>query len=48
MAEQIFSVNHNQLDGQASPGSGVIGEQHVKEDMGWVPSMQDWLKHLGT
>jgi hypothetical protein len=23
-----------------------IGEQHVKEDCGWIPSMQDWFKNI--
>lgn len=23
-----------------------IGEQHVKEDCGWIPSMSDWFKHI--
>lgn len=22
----------------------TIGEQHVMEDLGWIPSIQDWLK----
>jgi hypothetical protein len=24
----------------------TIGEQHVKDDLGWVPSVKDWLQHL--
>lgn len=23
-----------------------IGEQHVKEDCGYIPSMQDWFRHI--
>lgn len=23
-----------------------IGEQHVKEDCGFIPSMEDWFKHI--
>ncbi len=23
-----------------------VGEQHVKEDLGWIPTVQDWLRHL--
>lgn len=23
-----------------------IGEQHILEDCGWIPTMKDWLKHL--
>lgn len=25
-----------------------IGIQHVQEDLGWVPTPQDWLKHLAV
>lgn len=24
----------------------LIGEQHVREDLGRIPTVQDWLKHL--
>lgn len=24
----------------------MIGEQHVKEDCGYIPSVQDWLCHI--
>ncbi len=24
----------------------LIGEQHVLEDSGWIPSVADWLKHI--
>ena len=24
----------------------TIGEQHVKDDLGWIPSVKDWLQHL--
>jgi len=24
----------------------AIGEQHVMEDCGWIPSVADWLKHI--
>lgn len=23
-----------------------VGEQHVEEDCGWIPTMKDWLKNL--
>ncbi|MEM9028873.1 MAG: hypothetical protein AAGC70_10940 [Pseudomonadota bacterium] len=32
-------------DGKAIPVR-TIGEQHVKDDLGWIPSVKDWLKHL--
>lgn len=25
-----------------------IGEQHVREDLGWIPTVKDWLQHLVT
>jgi hypothetical protein len=24
----------------------TIGEQHVTDDLGWIPSVKDWLQHL--
>ena len=24
----------------------TIGEQHVMDDLGWIPSVKDWLQHL--
>ncbi|MEL6979990.1 MAG: hypothetical protein AAGM38_15075 [Pseudomonadota bacterium] len=24
----------------------TIGEQHVKDDLGWIPSVKDWLQHI--
>jgi hypothetical protein len=24
----------------------TIGEQHVKDDLGWIPSVKDWLEHI--
>jgi hypothetical protein len=23
-----------------------IGEQHVTDDLGWIPTLKDWLRHL--
>jgi hypothetical protein len=23
-----------------------VGEQHVKEDLGWIPTLQDWFRHV--
>jgi hypothetical protein len=45
MAEQLFGVVVVNSDGREVPVR-LIGEQHVKEDLGWIPSMQDWLKHI--
>jgi hypothetical protein len=24
----------------------LVGEQHVREDLGFIPSMQDWFRNL--
>jgi hypothetical protein len=24
----------------------TIGEQHVKDDLGWIPSVKDWLQNI--
>jgi len=24
----------------------TIGEQHVKDDLGWMPTVKDWLQHI--
>ena len=24
----------------------LIGEQHVKDDLGWIPTVKDWLTNL--
>jgi len=23
-----------------------VGEQHVREDLGWIPTVKDWLQHI--
>jgi hypothetical protein len=33
------------LDGRVVPVR-FIGEQHVKEDCGFIPTVADWLKHI--
>ena len=42
MAEQIFGIAIRNSDGCEIPVRW-IGEQHVKEDLGRIPSAQDWL-----
>lgn len=41
-AERIFGVTILNSDGKAVP-TRYIGEQHVLEDLGRIPSLQDWL-----
>jgi hypothetical protein len=46
MAEAIFGYTITRAsDGKLVP-TRLVGEQHVREDLGWIPSMQDWFKHL--
>ena len=44
-AERVFGVTIRNSDGKEIPVR-VLGEQHVKEDCGWIPSIQDWLKNI--
>lgn len=42
MAERIFGVMLTISTGRIVPVR-VIGEQHVKEDLGFIPSFADWV-----
>ncbi len=42
MCERIFGRTITNSKGVVIPVR-FIGEQHVKEDMGFIPSAQDWL-----
>jgi len=43
MAERFFGVTITNSDGDKVPVR-FIGEQHVKEDLGKIPTVQDWFK----
>ena len=43
--EQVFGVAIKNSDGKMVPVR-IIGEQHVKEDLGRVPSIKDWLQEM--
>lgn len=45
MAERIFGVSIRNSDGKEIPVR-FIGEQHVTEDCGFIPSVSDWLKNI--
>lgn len=45
MAERIFGVTLTNSEGKEVPVR-VLGEQHVKEDLGWIPTLGDWLKEI--
>jgi hypothetical protein len=45
MAERIFGHTITNAAGRVVPVR-LIGEQHVKEDLGFIPTMQDWFKNI--
>lgn len=46
MAEQVFgTVIVRKSDGKSVP-TRMLGEQHVLEDMGRIPTLHDWLQEL--
>lgn len=45
MCEQIFGTTLTNSDGKVVPVR-FIGEQHVQEDLGRIPSVSEWLQHL--
>lgn len=44
-AEEVFGHTITNADGRPIPVRW-IGEQHVKEDLGWIPTLQDWFRNL--
>ena len=47
LAIRIFGHTVIRADGSAVP-TRFVAEQHVHEDCGFVPTAQDWLRHLDT
>lgn len=45
LCEKLFGVTIENADGKTVPVRAV-GEQHVKDDLGWIPTVKDWLQHL--
>jgi hypothetical protein len=45
LAERIFGVTVFNQDGDPVPVR-YLGEQHVKEDLGRVPTVADWLDRI--
>lgn len=45
MAEKIFGVTITNSAGRVVPVR-YIGEQHVKEDLGKIPTLADWLLNI--
>jgi hypothetical protein len=45
LAEQIFGVTITTSNGRQIPVRW-IGEQHVQEDLGFIPAAADWLRQI--
>jgi hypothetical protein len=45
LCEKIFGVTLTNSEGQQIPVR-YIGEQHIKEDLGRIPTAQDWLTQI--
>lgn len=45
LAEKIFGVTLTNSDGKRVP-TRLVGEQHVKDDLGRIPTVADWLTNL--
>ena len=45
LCEKIFGVSINNSEGKEIPVR-YIGEQHVREDLGRIPTAQDWLTQI--
>jgi hypothetical protein len=42
--EKVFGPTIT-IEGKVIP-TRIIGEQHVMEDLGWIPNISEWLKHI--
>ncbi|MDH2382516.1 MULTISPECIES: hypothetical protein [Bradyrhizobium] len=45
LCEAIFGATLTNSAGKQVPVR-TVGEQHVKDDLGWIPSVKDWLQHI--
>ena len=45
LCEAIFGTVVPNADGRSVPVR-FVGEQHVKDDLGWIPTVKDWLSNL--
>jgi hypothetical protein len=45
MCASIFGPTLRNSDGKEVPVR-TIGEQHVTDDLGWIPSVKDWLQYI--
>jgi hypothetical protein len=47
LLERLFGPTLTTAEGRVIP-TRWVGELHVKEDLGWIPTVQDWLRHLNV
>ena len=45
LRESIFGSTVTNAAGKTVPVR-IIGEQHVKDDLGWIPTVADWLLQI--
>lgn len=45
LCERLFGTIIRNSAGREVP-TRLIGEQHVKDDLGWIPTVKDWLVSL--
>ena len=45
LCERVFGVTLRTSAGRDVPVR-LVGEQHVKDDLGWIPTVKDWLINL--
>ncbi len=44
-AERVFGITITNSQGRQVPVR-LIGEQHVREDLGFIPSVEEWFQHI--
>lgn len=45
LMEKLFGPTLTNAHGRVIP-TRFVGEQHVQEDLGWIPTVKDWLENL--
>ena len=45
LSEKLFGITIENTAGQKIPVR-LIAEQHVQDDLGWIPTVKDWLCNL--
>ena len=45
LCERLLGTTLTNSDGRVVPVR-LVGEQHIKDDLGWIPTVKDWLQHI--